>query len=84
MAACDLVVASESAMIGYPEIKRGLVASIVLHDLSRQVGDRRARQLLLTGEPISAQVAREWGMVNVVTPRGKLSRGGNPDWRTHF
>jgi methylglutaconyl-CoA hydratase len=68
MAACDLVVASESALIGYPEIKRGLVASIVLHDLSRQVGDRRARQLLLSGESISAEVAKDWGMVNVVTP----------------
>ena len=67
MAACDLVVAAETAMIGYPEIKRGLVAAIVLHDLSRQVGDRRTRQLLLGGEPISASVAREWGMVNVVT-----------------
>jgi methylglutaconyl-CoA hydratase len=69
MAACDLVVASESASIGYPEIKRGLVASIVLHDLSRQVGDRRARQLLLSGESISAEVAKDWGMVNVVTPQ---------------
>jgi methylglutaconyl-CoA hydratase len=70
MAACDLVVASESALIGYPEIKRGLVASVVLHDLSRQVGDRRARELLLTGEPISAEVAMEWGMVNLVSPKG--------------
>jgi methylglutaconyl-CoA hydratase len=68
MAACDLVVAAEGTMIGYPEVKRGLVASIVMHDLSRQVGDRRARQLLLTGEPITAEVAKEWGMVNVVTP----------------
>jgi methylglutaconyl-CoA hydratase len=70
MAACDLVVASETALIGYPEIKRGLVASVVLHDLSRQVGDRRARELLLTGEPISAEVAMEWGMVNLVSPKG--------------
>jgi methylglutaconyl-CoA hydratase len=68
MAACDLVVAAESAQIGYPEVKRGLVASIVMHDVSRQVGDRRARQLLLSGEPISAVVAKEWGMVNVVAP----------------
>jgi methylglutaconyl-CoA hydratase len=75
MTACDLVVASESALIGYPEIKRGLVASIVLHDLCRQIGDRRARELLLTGEPISAEVAMEWGMVNLVSPKeGCLSQ----------
>lgn len=68
LAACDLAVAAENAVIGYPEVKRGLVAAIVLHDLSRQVGDRRARQLLLTGESIPARVAKEWGLVNVVTP----------------
>ena len=67
MAACDLVVAAEGTLIGYPEIKRGLVAAIVMHDLSRQIGDRRARELLLSGEPIPAEVARDWGMVNVVT-----------------
>ena len=50
MAACDLAVAAETARIGYPEVRRGLVAAIVMHDLTRQVGDRRARQLLLTGE----------------------------------
>ena len=68
MAACDLAVAAATARIGYPEVKRGLVPSIVMHDLSRQVGDRRARQLLLSGEPISAEVAVAWGMVNLVTP----------------
>jgi methylglutaconyl-CoA hydratase len=68
MAACDLAVASSNARIGYPEVKRGLAPSIVMHDLTRQIGDRRARQLVLCGEPVSAQVAMEWGMVNVVTP----------------
>ena len=71
MAACDLAVVAETAMIGYPEVKRGLVAAIVMHDLSRQIGDRRARQLLLSGEAISAQVGRDWGLVNVVTPPDK-------------
>lgn len=68
MAACDLAVAAEGARIGYPEVKRGLVAAIVMHDLIRQVGDRRARQLLLTGDPISGEVARDWGLVNAVVP----------------
>jgi methylglutaconyl-CoA hydratase len=68
MSACDLAVAASTARIGYPEVKRGLAPSIVLHDLSRQIGDRRSRQLVISGEAISAQVALEWGMVNLVTP----------------
>ena len=43
-------IAAESARIGYPEVRRGLVAAIVMHDLIRQVGDRRAGELLLTGD----------------------------------
>ncbi len=67
MAACDLAIAADSARIGYPEVRHGLVAAIVMHDLSRQVGDRRARQLLLSGDLISSKVAHEWGMINTVT-----------------
>ncbi len=68
--ACDLVIAADSARIGYPEVRRGLVAAIVMHDLVRLVGDRRARQLLLTGDPISAEEALRWGLVNRVVPLG--------------
>ena len=39
-----------------------------MHDLIRQVGDRRARQLLLTGDLISGELALDWGLVNAVTP----------------
>jgi methylglutaconyl-CoA hydratase len=67
MAACDVVVAAEIARIGYPEVRRGLVAAVVMHDLTRQVGDRRARQLLLSGDLISSKIAQEWGLVNAVT-----------------
>ncbi len=66
MSACDLAVAAESARIGYPEVRRGLVAAIVMHDLIRQVGDRRARQLLLSGELIPSGTALDWGLVNLV------------------
>ena len=71
MAACDLAIAAETARIGYPEVRRGLVAAIVLHDLTRQIGDRRARQLLLTGDLITSQQARDWGLVNAVTPAAR-------------
>jgi len=67
MAACDLAIAADSARIGYPEVRRGLVAATVMHDLSRQIGDRRARQLLLSGDLIPSKVAHEWGLVNTVT-----------------
>jgi methylglutaconyl-CoA hydratase len=63
---CDFVVMASTALLGYPEVKRGIVASVVMHDLVRLVGDRRARQLLLTGEPIDATQAQAWGLVNHV------------------
>ncbi len=66
--ACDFLIAVEGARIGYPEVKRGLVAAIVLHDLVRQVGDRRARALLLSGTPITATIACSWGLVERVVP----------------
>ena len=69
--ACDFVVMAEGASLGFPEVKRGLVAAIVLHDLVRQVGDRRTRDLLLTGRSISATEAERWGLVNrVVSAEG--------------
>jgi methylglutaconyl-CoA hydratase len=64
--ACDFVIAADSAHLGYPEVRRGLVPAMVLHDLVRQVGERRARSLLLTGMPITALQAEQWGLVNRV------------------
>lgn len=65
---CDFVVASEWARIGFPEVKRGLVAAIALQGLVRQIGERRARSLLLTGAPIDAGQAERWGLINRVVP----------------
>src|SRR5260221_8034965 len=58
--------------MGYPEVKRGLVAAIVMHALTRLIGARRARQLLLTGEPISAAQGESWGLINRVVPASEL------------
>jgi methylglutaconyl-CoA hydratase len=66
--ACDFVIAADTAQLGYPETRRGLVPAMVLHDLVRQVGERRARALLLAGTPITADEAHEWGLVNRVVP----------------
>jgi methylglutaconyl-CoA hydratase len=64
--ACDAAVGHEGARIGYPEVMRGLVPAIVMHDLCRQIGDRRARQMLLGGSLIQARTAYEWGLLNTL------------------
>ena len=69
MSACDFVVAAEKTKIGYPEVRRGLVAGLVMTFLRRQVGERNMRELVLGGELIDAERARAIGLVNrVVAP----------------
>jgi len=75
MSACDIVVAEEDTKFGYPEPRRGLVAAMVMTLLQRQVGDRKARELLLTGELIDANEALRIGLVTKVVPRGGLEAG---------
>ena len=71
--ACHLRMASENARIGQPEVKLGIVAGYGgTQRLVRLVGLGRALELLLTGEPISAQRAFEIGLVNAVFPAGEL------------
>jgi len=69
MSACDFVVAAQRTKIGYPETKRGLVAGLVMTFLRRQLRERDLRELLFTGDLISAERAHEIGLVNrVVSP----------------
>jgi len=72
MSACDFVVAAEKTKIGYPEVRRGLVAGLILTFLRRQVGERDIRELLFGSELIDAERAREIGLVNRVVPRGDV------------
>ena len=72
MTVCDRAIAADTARIGYPEVKRGLVAAIVMVYLVRQIGERRAKQLLMTGELVSASKAAEMGLVNEVVPADQL------------
>lgn len=69
---CDLVVASDKAKFGYPEVARGLVAAMVMVSLSRLVNRRQALDLLLTGRLIGADEAQELGLVNRVVPADRL------------
>jgi methylglutaconyl-CoA hydratase len=63
---CDLAVSVPTAKFGYPEVRRGLVAAMVLPHLLRHVGERCARYLLLTGELIDADEAAGMGLINQV------------------
>ena len=64
--ACDLVLASETARFGYPEVKIGFVPAMVLAILRRNVSEKRAFELITRGEEIDARYANEIGLVNQV------------------
>lgn len=64
MSACDIAICSENAKFGYPEVRRGIIAAVVMSFLIRQVGEKVARELLLTADMISAERAVEIGLVN--------------------
>jgi methylglutaconyl-CoA hydratase len=71
--ACDLAVAAGDTRIGFPEVRRGLVAGMVMTLLRRRVLERDARELLLTGELVNADRALAMGLINrVVTPEALL------------
>jgi methylglutaconyl-CoA hydratase len=72
VSACDLAVAVPEARFGYPEVRRGLVAAMVMPHLLRHVGERMARYLLLTGELINAEEACRVGFINTVVPAEQL------------
>src|SRR5206468_5956388 len=69
---CDMAVAAAGAKFGYPEVRRGLVAAMVMPHLLRHVGERMARYLLLTGELIDAAEAQRGGLINEVVPGADL------------
>lgn len=74
--ACDLVVAAETAHLGVPEVKRALVAAAgAAMLLPQRVPQAIALEMLLTGDPITAQRAADLGLVNRVTPEGGALEG---------
>jgi enoyl-CoA hydratase/carnithine racemase len=70
VATCDLAVASESATFATPGVDIGLFCSTPMVALSRNVPRKQAMEMLLTGEPVSALVARDIGLVNRVVAAG--------------
>ena len=68
----DLAVMAQSATIGYPETRHGIVAALVMANLVRQVGRKQAFELVSLGETLTAQQAFALGMVNRVVPDEEL------------
>jgi enoyl-CoA hydratase/carnithine racemase len=73
VAACDLAVAADSARFATPGVKIGLFCSTPMVPLSRAIGRKRALDMLLTGRPIDAATALDWGLVNRVVPAEALA-----------
>ena len=69
---CDFTLAVPSAKLGYTEVKIGFIPALVSAYLSLQVGDKRARDLLLTGRLLSADEAQRIGLVSQILPREAL------------
>jgi methylglutaconyl-CoA hydratase len=66
--ACDIVLAEESAQFGYPEVKIGFIPAMVMAILRRSVSEKRAFELLITGDPIGTIEAHRIGLINRVFP----------------
>lgn len=71
---CDYRLASEDAVIGLPAVKECLIPSMALYRLPRLIGAARAREMILTGEPISAVRAEQVGLVSRVVPAAEFPR----------
>lgn len=69
---CDMIVASDVATIGYPEIDVGLIPAMHFVHLPRQIGRHKAFELLFSGRPIPAAEAERRGLVNYVVPSDEV------------
>jgi cyclohexa-1,5-dienecarbonyl-CoA hydratase len=74
VAACDIAIASERARFGQPEIKLGVFPPVAAVLLPQIIGDKRAREMILTGEMIEAAEALRVGLVNYVVPSNHLEQ----------
>jgi cyclohexa-1,5-dienecarbonyl-CoA hydratase len=74
VACCDIVIASERARFGQPEIKLGVFPPVAAVLLPRIIGDKRARELILTGELIDAAEALRLGLISRVVPSAELEQ----------
>jgi methylglutaconyl-CoA hydratase len=66
---CDFAIAAEDASFGYTEVRIGFVPAIVMVFLTKKIGEGKARELLLSGDIISAKQALEYGLINKVVEK---------------
>src|SRR5712692_6988843 len=69
---CDFTIAAPEAKFGYTEVRIGFLPAIVSVFLTRQIGEKRARDLLLTGRIFEAAEAKELGLANEIVPADQL------------
>ena len=69
---CDVIICSETASLGYPEIDVGLIPAMHFVHLPRQIGRHKAFELLFNGTPIAAAEAERAGLVNRVVPQAEV------------
>src|SRR2546422_4504475 len=69
---CDFTLAVPDAKFGYTEVRIGFIPALVSVFLIRQIGEKRARELLLSGRILDAEEARELGLVSEVAPQDRL------------
>ncbi len=74
VASCDLAIAAEDARFATPGVNIGLFCSTPMVALSRNVGRKRAMEMLLTGEAIDAATAAEYGLINRAVPAARLEQ----------
>ena len=74
VATCDMAVAAEEASFATPGVRIGLFCTTPMVALSRAIGRRRALEMLLTGTPIDARTAAEWGLINRAVPAALLEQ----------
>jgi enoyl-CoA hydratase/carnithine racemase len=72
VATCDLAIASEEAQFATPGVRIGLFCTTPMVALTRAIGRKRALEMLVTGIPIDARTATEWGLINREVPAERL------------
>ncbi len=73
VAACDLAIAAEDAWFATPGVKIGLFCTTPMVALTRAIGRKRALHMLLTGDPVDARTAADWGLINQAVPAADLA-----------
>jgi enoyl-CoA hydratase/carnithine racemase len=72
VASCDLAIAADTAWFATPGVKIGLFCHTPMVPVSRAVGHKRAMEMLLTGDPVAAEKAVDWGLINQSVPADEL------------